>query len=298
MCAAASGPRARLVRPPVAFSARGGDALQSPGVAVAQTANRSSSKETGGSRPTTIRSYFHLGPGGRLDSAKIDQALKSLYATGLFQDVRINHVGGRMIVTVVENPVINRVAFEGNKKIKDDQLKTEVQSKARGTLSQPAVQADVQRIIEIYQRNGRFDVQVDAEDHRAAEQSRESRLRDQGRPKDRRQERSDLSAPRLLAKAGSRTTSRPAKHWSRLPADHRHLRSGSGRGRPRSDAPVLSQHGYADVRIVSAVGEYDPARKGFLITFTIDEGRALSHRHSRYRCRTCGRSTATRCAAA
>ena len=109
----------------------------------------------------TIRSYFRPNPGERLDSYKIDQALKALYATGLFQDVRINQSGGRLIVTVVENPVINRVAFEGNKKLKDDQLTNEVQSKPRGTLSRPTVQADVQRIIEIYRRNGRFDVRVD-----------------------------------------------------------------------------------------------------------------------------------------
>ena len=64
-------------------------------------------------------------------------------------------------MTVVENPVINRVAFEGNKKAKDEQLLAEVQSKPRGTLSRPTVQADVQRIIEIYHRSGRFDVSVD-----------------------------------------------------------------------------------------------------------------------------------------
>ena len=109
----------------------------------------------------TIRSYFRLRPGERLDSDKIDEALKALYATGLFQDVRINQAGGRLIVTVVENPVINRVAFEGNKKLKDDQLASEVQSKPRGTLSRPTVQADVQRIVEIYRRNGRFDVRVE-----------------------------------------------------------------------------------------------------------------------------------------
>ena len=109
----------------------------------------------------TIRSYFRLNPGERLDSYKVDQALKALYATGLFQDVRINQSGPRMIVTVIENPVINRVAFEGNKKLKDDQLTSEVQSKTRGTLSRPTVQSDVQRIVDVYRRNGRFDVRVD-----------------------------------------------------------------------------------------------------------------------------------------
>ncbi|HXO69449.1 MAG TPA: POTRA domain-containing protein, partial [Bradyrhizobium sp.] len=77
----------------------------------------------------TIRSYFKPGPGGRLDQGRIDDGLKALIETGLFQDVRINQAGGRLVVTVVENPVIGRVAFEGNKKVKDEQLSAEIQSK-------------------------------------------------------------------------------------------------------------------------------------------------------------------------
>src|SRR5258708_25524905 len=96
----------------------------------------------------TIRSYFRVGGSERLDSAKIDAALKALYGTGLFQDVRITPGNGRILVSVVENPVINRVAFEGNKKVKDEQLAAEVQSKARGTFSRAVVQNDVQRFAE------------------------------------------------------------------------------------------------------------------------------------------------------
>uniref|UniRef100_UPI003F8CFB52 POTRA domain-containing protein n=1 Tax=Ancylobacter mangrovi TaxID=2972472 RepID=UPI003F8CFB52 len=76
----------------------------------------------------TIRSYFATDPGQSLTPAKIDEALKSLYATGLFSDVTISHRGGRLVVSVKENEVINRVAFEGNKKLKDEQLASEVQS--------------------------------------------------------------------------------------------------------------------------------------------------------------------------
>ena len=108
----------------------------------------------------TIRSYFKPGPGGRLDQAQIDDGLKALIETGLFQDVRISQTGGHLLVTVVENPVIGRVAFEGNKKIKDDQLSAEVQSKPRGTLSRPMVQSDAQRIADIYRHSGRYDVTV------------------------------------------------------------------------------------------------------------------------------------------
>ena len=74
--------------------------------------------------------------------------------------MRIRQAGGKVIVTVVENAVINRIAFEGNKKVKDEQLATEVQSQARGTFSRPLVQADTQRLVEIYRRSGRFDVTV------------------------------------------------------------------------------------------------------------------------------------------
>ncbi|MBC7585716.1 MAG: outer membrane protein assembly factor BamA, partial [Tardiphaga sp.] len=108
----------------------------------------------------TIRSYFRPGPSGRLDQGVLDDGLKALIETGLFQDVRISQPGGRVLVSVVENPVIGRVAFEGNKKVKDDQLTAEVQSKPRGTLSRPMVQADASRIAEIYRRSGRYDVSV------------------------------------------------------------------------------------------------------------------------------------------
>src|SRR5262249_47898655 len=127
----------------------------------AQTALTASSIVVEGNRRAeadTIRSYFKVAPGERPDAAKIDAALKPLYGTDLFQDVRINQSCGKRIVTVLEASVINKIAFEGNRRIKDEQLLQEIQSKERGALSRAAVQADVQRIIEIYQRNGRFDV--------------------------------------------------------------------------------------------------------------------------------------------
>src|ERR1700688_1150199 len=86
---------------------------------------------------STIRSYFKPGVAGKLDQGRLDDGLKGLIETGLFQDVKINTAGGRVVVTVIENPVIGRVVFEGNKKIKDEQLTGELQSKPRGTLSRP-----------------------------------------------------------------------------------------------------------------------------------------------------------------
>jgi outer membrane protein insertion porin family len=131
--------------------------------AVAQTA---SSIEVEGNRRVeveTIRSYFGQDSGGQLNQAQIDDGLKALIGTGLSQDVKITPSGDRLLVTVIENPVIGRLAFEGNKKVKDEQLSAEIQSKPRGTLSRPMVQSDAQRIADIYRRSGRYDVRVTPE---------------------------------------------------------------------------------------------------------------------------------------
>src|SRR5215468_1394739 len=246
--------------------------LASSGPAVAQTV---SSIVVEGSRrvePETIRSYFKPGPGGRIGPEQEDEALKALVATGLFSDVRISHSGGRVVVTVVENPVINRVAFEGNKKAKDEQLTAEVQSKPRGTLSRPTVQADVQRIIEIYHRTGRFDVSVTPKIIEL--------------PNNRVDLVFEISEGEKTGVKEIRFVGTSAYSYSRLKEVIKTSESNwlsflqttdiYDPDRVEADRDLLRRfylkHGYADVRIVSAVGEYDPARKGFVVTFTIDEG--------------------------
>ena len=220
----------------------------------------------------TIRSYFKLAPGERLDAAKIDAALKGLYASGLFQDIRISQSGGRLIVTVVEAPVIDRLAFEGNNKIKDDQLTQEVQSKARGTLSRATVQADVQRIIEVYHRNGRFDVQVvpkiiERPNNRVdlifeiheGEKTGVKSINFVGN-----KAYSDYRLKEVIKTSTSNFLSflqtTDVYDPDRIEADRDLIRR------------FYLSHGYADVQVVSATGEYDPAQKGFIITFSIEEG--------------------------
>ena len=221
---------------------------------------------------STIRSYFKPGPGGRLDQGSIDDAMKALIETGLFQDVKINQAGGRIVVTVVENPVINRVAFEGNKKVKDEQLTSEVQSKPRGTLSRPVVQSDAQRIADIYHHVGRYDVTVTPE---IIEQPNNRvdliftineggktginsiefvgnqfyssyRLRDVIKTRE----------SSLLSFLGGNDVYDP----DRIEADRDLIRR------------YYLKHGFADVQVVAALTEYDPQRKGFMVTFKIEEG--------------------------
>ena len=220
----------------------------------------------------TIRSYFKPGPGGQLGPGEIDEGIKALYATGLFSDVRINRSGGRLVVTVAENPVINRVAFEGNKKAKDAQLETEVQSKPRGTLSKPTVQADVQRIIEIYHHTGYFDISVvpkiiELPNNRVDLVFEITEGAKTGVKEIRFLGIHAFSSGRLM-----RVIKTTETNWlSFLQTTNIY-----DADRVEADRDLLRRfylsHGYADVRILSAVGEYDPAKKGFIITFTIDEG--------------------------
>jgi outer membrane protein insertion porin family len=220
----------------------------------------------------TIRSYFRPGPSGRLDQGVIDDGLKALIETGLFQDVRISQPGGRLVVTVVENPVIGRIAFEGNKKVKDEQLSAEIQSKPRGTLSRPMVQSDAQRIAEIYRRSGRYDVRVNPEiieqpnnrvdliftvtegqktgvksiDFIGNVAYSSYRLRDIIKTRE----------SNLLSFLGGNDTYDP----DRVEADRDLIRR------------FYLKNGFADVQVVAALTEYDPEKKGFLVTFKIEEG--------------------------
>jgi len=220
----------------------------------------------------TIRSYFRPGPGGHLDQGAIDDGLKALIETGLFQDVKINNVGGHLLVTVIENPVIGRIAFEGNKKVKDDQLTAEIQSKARGTFSRPMVQADAERIAEIYRHNGRYDVHVNPQ---IIEQPNN---------------RVDLvfeitegskTGVKQIEFVGNKAYSSYRLKDVIKTRESNFLSFLGGNDvydpdRVESDRDLIRRyylkHGFADVQVVAALTEYDPDKKGFLVTFKIEEG--------------------------
>ena len=220
----------------------------------------------------TVRSYFHVTPDGRFDEAARDAALKALLSTGLFDKVAIERAGGRLVVHLHEAPVLDRVAFEGNKRIKDSELAAAVESRPRGPLQRAVVQSDVGRIMEAYRHVGRDDVGV--------------------RPEiiDRGNDRVDLV---YVVTEGARTPVRQINFSGNkafgkrqlaaviktsatnmlsfltggdvydpdlVAADREHLRT------------YYRSKGYADASVPSAIAEYDPATKGFTLTFTIDEG--------------------------
>ena len=111
--------------------------------------------------PETVRSYLQFSAGEPYNAAKVDASIRALFATGLFADVSINSQGSTVVVTVEENPIINQVAFEGNSDVDTKTLQGEVQLKPRSVFTRAKVQADVQRILDVYRRQGLFAASVE-----------------------------------------------------------------------------------------------------------------------------------------
>jgi outer membrane protein insertion porin family len=219
-----------------------------------------------------VRSYFHAAPDGRFDDAARDAALKALLATGLFDNVTIDRAGERLVVHLTEAPVLDRVAFEGNKKIQDKELTAVVESKPRGTLQRAVVQADVGRIMEAYRHAGRDDVGVVPQ------------IISRGN------DRVDLV---YVVTEGGKTTVRQINFVGNRVFGKRQLAAviktsatnvlsfliGGDVYDPDRVAQDREQlrlyyrsKGYADASVTSAKAEYDPEIHGFTLTFSIDEG--------------------------
>ncbi len=222
--------------------------------------------------PETVRSYLQFSPGSRYDPAKVNESLKSLFATGLFSDVKIIRSGSSVIVRVVENPIVNQVAFEGNREVKDDTLAAEVQSKSRSVFTRARVQADVQRILNVYRRGGRFAVQVEPKIIRREHNRVDLVFEISEGPKTTVESisfvgnesftDSTLREVVTTTETGLMSFLRPTNIYDpdRLNLDRELLRQ------------YYLKNGYADARIISATADLDSAGRGFFINFTIDEG--------------------------
>jgi hypothetical protein len=126
--------------------------------------------------PSTIQSYIDLQAGDAFEQDKLDRALKNLFATGLFADVSLYQEGQDLVIVVVENPIINQIAFEGNKKVKEEDLNNEIQLRPRNVLTRTKVQADVEGSLS---RRGLFLRRCPGQDHQARPEPREPHLRNQ-----------------------------------------------------------------------------------------------------------------------
>lgn len=220
----------------------------------------------------TIRSYMQLSSTDRFEPAAIDRAFKSLFATGLFADVAFDRRGNILIVNIVENPVINRLVFEGNEEIEDDVLQQEIQLRPRVVYTQARVQSDTQRIIDIYQRSGMYNVQVEPKIIRL-DQNRVDLVFEITEGEETLVERIDFVGNEAFSDGSLRDEilTREASFWNflsdadiydpdRIAVDEEALRR------------FYNEEGYADFRVVSSVVELSPDQTAFFLTFTVEEG--------------------------
>jgi outer membrane protein insertion porin family len=224
--------------------------------------------------PETVRSYSNLVPGQQYSAETLDQALKDLYATELFADVVITGAEtGNLVITVRENPVINRIVLEGNKRIKNDKIAPEIKLAPRQIYTRSKVRADVDRIIELYRRQGRFAATVEPKivtlDQNRVDLVFEINEGDKSKVRAiniiGNEEYSDgrLRKEMFTKEAGGVLgffKSNDSYDPDRLAADQQKLRA------------FYLTEGYADFRVVSALAELTPDRQDFIITYVVEEG--------------------------
>ena len=220
----------------------------------------------------TIKSYLTITPGVPFGSAELDESLKALFETGLFNDVDLDVRGRTLVVIIDENPVINKISFEGNKRLSDDVLKSQVRLEERSVYTRAGVQADVQRILEVYRRQGRFKASVQPEiiilpqnrvnlaytitEGEKTEVARITFIGNKRFSDDRLRDVLRTTETGLLGFLRTTDSFDP----DRLNSDQELLRR------------FYFSKGFADFRVVSAVADLDRERNVFFITITVDEG--------------------------
>ena len=222
--------------------------------------------------PSTVLSYLGVSVGDPADSQTLNQALKNLYATGLFADVNMQYDRGVLLVNTVENPVVNQIAFEGNDKIKDTELMAEISLRPRQVFTRTQIQNDVSRVYEIYRRSGRFSANVDPKIIKL-DQNRVNVVFEINE--------GDITKIKGIRFVGNEAFSDDSLRSELSTKEDRWYRflSSDDRYDPdriEYDKELLRRfylkEGYADFQVVAANAELAPGEKEFYLTFNVDEG--------------------------
>ena len=258
----------------VGIAVSGSVAFQLASVASAEAAVVSRIEVRGNQRvdAETVRGYIGIRPGQNFSSTDVDEAVKRLFSTGLFSDVRISQSGGALVVVVDEHSSINQVLFQGNRKIKDQELAARVQSKARGSYSRVMAEADVEMIREAYRRIGRDGAQVSV----TTQQIDGNRVNvifqiDEGD----RTKIADINFDGNNAFSDGRLRDVIATKRSNI-LSFLTRNDVYDPDRMRADEEALRRfyynRGYADFQVVSSDAQFDDAKNEYTVSFTVDEG--------------------------
>ncbi|MGZ8336070.1 MAG: outer membrane protein assembly factor BamA [Allosphingosinicella sp.] len=221
----------------------------------------------------TVLSYTALRPGEPYDNERLDQALRDLLATELFADVQIGGVEtGDIVIEVRENPVINRIILEGNRRLKDDKITPEIRLAPRQIFTRSRARADVARIIELYRRQGRYAARVEPQIVELDQNRVDVVFEIDEGPKSKVRQINIIGNEQFGdGDLISEMATRESRWWNifssadtydpdRLAFDQQKLRQ------------FYLTQGYADFRVVSAVAELTPDRRDFIITYVVEEG--------------------------
>lgn len=221
---------------------------------------------------STIASYMDMKVGDNVDGEATDRVLKSLFATGLFADVAVENNGGMVTVKVIENPLINQIVFEGNDKIETSELMGEIQLRERQVFTRTKVQSDVNRLYQIYRRQGRFSVLIEPKIIRL-DQNRVNLVFEI--------QEGDVTKVKAIRFVGntkydddklrSAISTKEAAWYRFLSTDDRYDPDRLSYDQEMLRNFYLSQ-GYADFQITSAVAELSDDKERFYLTFTVEEG--------------------------
>lgn len=220
----------------------------------------------------TVLSYMKLRVGQTYTQESADQALKDLFETELFKDVSIRNNAGAVVIDVVENPVINRILLEGNKRIKEDKIRPEIRLAPRQIFTRSKVRADVARIVELYKRKGRFAASVEPKMVQLDQNRVDIVFEVNEGPKSKVQQINIIGNEVFSdGKLRGEMATKQARFY-------RFFSSGATYDPDRLafDQQKLRQfyltEGYADFRVISAVAELTPDKKDFIITYVVEEG--------------------------
>ncbi|MDB5478781.1 MAG: bamA, partial [Alphaproteobacteria bacterium] len=223
--------------------------------------------------PATVLSYMTVRPGDSFDPVGINDSLKALFATGYFSDVSFMREGDGLVVRVVENPIINEIAFEGNDQVKDEDLANETQLKPRLVYTRAKVQEDVQRLLQIYRRLGNYAATIDPKIIKL-DQNRVNLVYEI-----REGEKTKVRTIKFVGNSQFSDDTLQGAIQTKEARWYRFLSSDDNfdQDRVAYDEELLRKFylskGYADFSVKSSIAELTPDQKDFFVTFTINEGK-------------------------